>query len=264
MDWAVRRRMGGSNLSLFVVEDLPTLAPTMLAGLVEFTRSLLYPHLRFAAIWSDAPRSTSWKRAWAVTQSERLRLRVILEVAIALRFGLNEMEFRDICRDCDYPVDSLESSEITWRFDTKGFWRYQRDALPEHRLAVVSQVAFREAYAVGLEAFLAQNNGEGWMLPDTLRLADYDLGHDHRAKEHQPVAFALGPRFHAWLLEHSVEESWEECKRHAEVLATLIPPPDAEKKTNPEDGDAVAVDLFGIPLDTDLFGSPVYPKPRKR
>jgi hypothetical protein len=102
------------------------------------------------------------------------------------------------------------------------------------------------------------------MLPDSLRLADYGLGHDDRAKEHQPVTAALGPRFYAWQMEQSVEESWEECKRHAEVLAKFLPPPDSKKKTSAEDEDAVAVDLFGIPLETDLFGSPVYPKPRKR
>ena len=39
------------------------------------------------------------------------------------------------------------------------------------------------------EAFLAQNDGEGWMLPETLRLADYGLGHDERAQKNpQPVA----------------------------------------------------------------------------
>ena len=78
------------------------------------------------------------------------------------------------------------------------------------------------------------------------------------------MASALGPRFYPWQLEQSVEESWEECERHAEILAKLLPPPDPEKNTNPEDGDAVAVDLFGNPLETDLFGNPVYPKSRKR
>lgn len=262
-DWAVRRRMGGSNLNLFVVEDLPTLAPTVLAGVVDFTRSLLYPYARFAAIWSDAPRRTPWKNAWAITQSERLRLRAILEVAIAFRFGLNEMEFRDICGDCDYPVDSLASSETTWGFDTKGFWRFERELPPERRLAVIAQVAFREACSIGLEAFLRQNEGEGWMLPETLRLADYGLGHDDRAKEYQPVSSALGPRFYPWQLEQSVEESWEECERHADVLAKLLPPPE-DKNADTENGASVPVDLFGNPVETDLFGNPMYAKSRKR
>jgi hypothetical protein len=82
-------------------------------------------------------------------------------------------------------------------------------------------VAFADLQEKGLEAFLSQNNGEGWMLPDTLRLADYGLGHDDRAKEAQPVASRLGPRFYDWQLEGTVEESWEECRRHADVIGRI-------------------------------------------
>ena len=70
----------------------------------------------------------------------------------------------------------------------------------------------------GIEAFLSQNNGEGWMLPETLRLADHGLGHDDRAKEPQPVASRLGPRFYDWQLAQSPEESWKECHLHARNL----------------------------------------------
>jgi hypothetical protein len=70
----------------------------------------------------------------------------------------------------------------------------------------------------GIQAFLSQNDGEGWMLPETLRLADYGLGHDDRAKEYQPVASRLGPRFFDWQLTQSAEESWRECHLHARNL----------------------------------------------
>src|ERR1035441_1506268 len=103
-----------------------------------------------------------------------------------------------------------------------------------------------------------------WMLPETIRLADYNLGHDDRAKEHQPVASALGPRFYPWQLEQSLEESWEECERHAEILAKLLPPPAPEKTMDPEGGDAGAVDLFGKPLEVDLFGNRIYPVKGRR
>ncbi|MFH1951157.1 MAG: hypothetical protein ABIL06_06035 [Pseudomonadota bacterium] len=56
------------------------------------------------------------------------------------------------------------------------------------------------------------------MLPETLRLSDYGLGHDERAKEHQPVASRLGPRFYDWQLAQSPEESWRECHLHARNL----------------------------------------------
>ena len=56
------------------------------------------------------------------------------------------------------------------------------------------------------------------MLPETLRLADYGLGHDDRAKEHQPVRACFGPRFYDWQLAQSAEESWRECHLDARNL----------------------------------------------
>jgi len=129
-------------------------------------------------------------------------------------------------------------------------------------LAVVTQVAFRELQRVGLEAFLQLNDGEGWMLPESLRLSDYGLGHDDRANEYQPVASALGPRFYPWQLEQSVAESWEECGLHAQVLAKLLPTPDSKREAD-DDSDDTVVDLFGNPLATDLFGN-VIDSPKRR
>jgi hypothetical protein len=70
----------------------------------------------------------------------------------------------------------------------------------------------------GIEAFCNQNDGEGWILPETLRLADYGLGHDDRAEQHQPVRESFGPRFYDWQLAQSAEESWRECHLHARNL----------------------------------------------
>ena len=70
----------------------------------------------------------------------------------------------------------------------------------------------------GIEAFVSQNHGEGWMLPETLCLADYGLGHDERAKHPKPVASRLGPRFYDWQLVQSADESGHECQLHARNL----------------------------------------------
>jgi hypothetical protein len=158
----------------------------------------------------------------------------------------------------------LETSRFSRTLDTKGFWRVEREKLAEHRFTVLAQVAYDSLRDMGFEAFHAQSEGEGWMLPEILRLSDYGLGHDDRAKEHQPVSSALGPRFYPWQLEQSAEESWEECELHGEILAKLLSLPDSGKITALESGDAPAVDLFGNPLETDLFGSPIYVKSRKR
>jgi hypothetical protein len=131
----------------------------------------------------------------------------------------------------------------------------------------LSLVAFQELQRVGLDAFLDVNDGEGWMLPETLRLADHGLGHDARAKEHQPVASAFGPRFYDWQLAQPLEESWEECERHAELLDRILPLPEeskvsgtaGEKASRPASGET---DLFGDPIETDLFGAPVQKRSR--
>ncbi len=99
----------------------------------------------------------------------------------------------------------MHSSEFTTAFAQKGFWRVDKDTDPELRHTVLALVPFHDLEQKirecggnrekGIEAFLSQNNGEGWMLPEMLRLADYGQGHDERANEHQPVASRLGPRF---------------------------------------------------------------------
>ena len=65
---------------------------------------------------------------------------------------------------------------------------------------------------------MKQNQGEGWLVPETLRLADYDLGHDDRRREQQPVASELGPRFYDWQLAQPSEEARAETHIHARNL----------------------------------------------
>ena len=134
-------------------------------------------------------------------------------------YGLSEIEMYWMLRDCDYtkPDSNL--------LDPKGFWRVDKDKDPELRHTVLTLIAFRDLLEKidscggdrdkGIELFCNQNDGEGWMIPNTLRLADYGLGHDDRAKEHQPVASRLGPRFYDWQLEQDPKESWKECELHA-------------------------------------------------
>jgi hypothetical protein len=138
----------------------------------------------------------------------------------------------------------MQKKAFRSRFDPKGFWREGRFRKTvrvngkekrtwewnpaERRPTLLALVAFHDLQekiaacggnvAKGVDAFCSQNNGEGWMLPETLRLADYGLGHDDRAKEHQPVRECFGPRFHDWQLAQTPEESWKECHLHARNL----------------------------------------------
>jgi len=190
-----------------------------------------------------------WRRHWAITTSERVRIQACLDALAAKLFTLNTEEFAWLLKDCDHPLSEIKAKGFTRSLNAKGFWRVDKAKHPELRHTVLSLIAFHDLQEKGIDEFLAQNDGEGWMLPETLRLADYGLGHDDRAKEHQPVASRLGPRFLPWQLEQSVEESWEECERHAKLISQIL-------KLPSDDGESdTPVDLFGKPEQTDLFGN---------
>jgi len=232
LDWVLRERIGGTHLNYYIVEELPLCrrSPRDLheaAG--ECSRALSWGSCAFAAEWQPlsepAVSRRAWKRMWGITEYERLRLRAMLDAVVARLYGLSPNDLRHILRECDHPMESVAETTFSRSLNPKGFWRAERQQPPELRHTVLTQVAATELAQVGLDTFLNQNGGEGWMLPETLRLADYGLGHDARAKEHQPVASRLGPRFLPWQLEVSAEESWEECRRHAELIRQIVPAP---------------------------------------
>ena len=171
----------------------------------------------------------------ALAPHERLRLRAMLDAIAAVLYGLDRDDFAWILRDCDQPLATLSNREFTRTLDPKGFWRVDKDKPPELRHTVLSLVAFDALQGcieaaggdrdAGIRAFTEQNDGDGWLLPETLRLADHGLGHDERAREPQPVASVLGPRFLDWQLAQTPEESWAECERHARAILEGMPAP---------------------------------------
>ena len=234
-DSAVRLRCGGTQIDYHVIAGIPLPRPDVIpSNLPLLSIRLGAPAPSFARVWmrnrSAFETTLGWRRLWAVTPHERLRLRSILEAVVAHLYGLDLSDFAWILRDCDHPVAQVCNKPFSRTLDPKGFWRVDKDKDPELRHPVLSLVAFHELNRVGPAAFLAQNDGEGWMLPDTLRLADYGLGHDDRARAPQPVAGRLGERFLPWQLEQGVEESWEECRRHAETIEKILRPADTERK----------------------------------
>jgi hypothetical protein len=236
IDWSLRQRMAGNHLTLFIAEELAVLGRASSSYTASHIAALSFPSTVFAGDWLKYDESRAWKRGWAVTNYERKRRRAVCEATAAALFEFELDDFRWILRDNDHPVSWLASKPNSRSLDTKGFWRAEKEQDPELRDTVLAQIAFHDLKEKGFEAFLTQNDGEGWMLPETLRLADYDLGHDQRAHERQPVASALGPRFYDWQLEQSVDESWEECRRHAEVLSIINPiEKDEPKEEAPEE-----------------------------
>lgn len=231
-DYQFRNRLAGTTLNYFIVAESALPRPDTHYGfsaLTCLTRSLNCPGAKQAPWWiqTRTPVDAPWRRHWAVTVHERMRLRAICDAIAGSLFSFTETDFRLAVRDCDIPQSSISKDDITATLHPKGLWRVDKDSRPEHRLTILALVAFidlnREIARVGnineaIQSFMTQNNGEGWQLPETLRLADYGLGHDDRALEHQQVRAHFGPRFYDWQLEQSPEESWQECHLHTRNL----------------------------------------------
>jgi hypothetical protein len=224
-DAVLRMRVGGLHLTWHYLEE--TQWPVRSAiplGVLPLAAALALGHARFASWWRELPitnKTHSWQQSWALASAERLRCRVVLDAVMASLFGLNAESLRWLLRDCDRPIVELTNRELAVGLDPKGFWRVDKEREPELRHTVLAQVAFADLQAQGLDAFLAGPNGDGWQLPETLRLADYGLGHDDRARAPQPVASRLGPRFLPWQLEKDPATSWAECEAHANLLDQL-------------------------------------------
>ena len=226
-DWQIRRKGGGAHLNWHMLSDLALPAPTVTSATTALapiaTRLNLHRPLFAAEALLTA---TGPSLIGALQEGERNRLRAAMDAIVAVLYGCDASEFAHILQDVDLSVARLR--ERSRALDVRGFWRVDRDKEPELRQPVLALVAFhdlqRRIDAVGgdrergIEAFLTQNDGEGWLLPETLCLADYGLGHDERARHPQPVASRLGPRFYDWQLVQSADESWRECHLHARNL----------------------------------------------
>ncbi|MBW0173946.1 MAG: hypothetical protein KXJ50_10510 [Vulcanococcus sp.] len=233
-DWIARARIAGATgataLDLERISELPIpLILDQLLALVPMVAALNLCDWMFAPQWLQlSSMIPAIRPAFARLPSERLRRRCIIDAVLLGSYGLDTLDAQFILKECDYSKAELGRSKFTERLDQKGFWRVDKDKDPELRHTVLTLVAFQDLKQkihdhagdreAGIESFLTQNDGEGWLLPETVRLADYGLGHDARALEHQPVASRLGPRFYDWQLAQSAEESWRECHLHARNL----------------------------------------------
>ena len=222
-DFITRFRVTGLHLNYHIIEQNPL--PRLLSP-VASALSLMAGKLCLTAPWF-APRSLELHQAESVrpalTGAERLRLWAALDALVAVSFGLDFEELSRILKDCDRPIPTARDG-----LDPRGFWRVDKDQAPELRHTVLTLAAFHDLEAAvgtaggqrerGIEAFLGQNDGEGWMLPEDLCLADYGLGHDDRARCPQVVARRLGPRFCDWQLAQSPAEAVRECHLHTRNL----------------------------------------------
>jgi hypothetical protein len=141
-DFVVRQRLSGTNLSWFVIQECPI--PIQITSRVERpeierltldTARLVFIHRRFAPEWLKLKHLylelalKEWKHWWAVTEADRLRLRVEIDALCADLYGLDPDDFDWIVRDD--PTDP------------KGFYRVDRQLPFRERLTGLAAAAFR-------------------------------------------------------------------------------------------------------------------------
>jgi hypothetical protein len=142
-DFAARPRVGGVHFTWFILEEcpLPRIAQRddeendAFDRLVVSTARLTCIHRRFAPEWlrlrHEYPdlAAKEWKHWWAVTEADRLRLRVEIDAFCADLYGLDPDDFDWIVRDDPK--------------DPKGFYRVDRQLPFRERLTGLAAAAFR-------------------------------------------------------------------------------------------------------------------------
>jgi hypothetical protein len=227
-DFVMRSRLAGLNLNYFVVAEtpLPRRSNIPFKTLEGLAAGVSIGNPLFAATWlRHASKLKPWRKMWALSEFERARTLAMCDAISFRLLGFDLQAVQHALRQCDLILTDDAAGEP---LNPNGFWRVDKDKPIEVRHTILTIIASHNLEEniracggdsqKGIEAFLAQNGGEGWILPETLCLADYGLGRDERAKEHQPVASRFGQRFYDWQLAQSAEESWRECHLHARNL----------------------------------------------
>ncbi len=242
-DFALRNRLGGLTINYFIAEEcpLPTFGslPEELQAAVFTLATTLHP--TFSASGFTGGNAATRP---AVTRHERVRLRAMLDAIMFSLSGLDFDDARHVLADCDLPCELLSGADAA-RLNAKGFWRLDKSVDPELRHPVLSLIALHELNAVGITAFIAQNEGQGWLIPETLQLSNYGLGRDERAAVAQPVASRLGQRFS----ESSIDATATLSAHASNILQILPLPADQDVSQGPRGSTTAKADQ----LQEDLF-----------
>jgi hypothetical protein len=220
-DYALRCRLGGIHLSYFVIAETPLPVPRSLrkslCAKLAARLNLIMPS--FAPQWLELRKvyphlaDQHWRKLWAITEHERLRLRCILDAIIAELYGLSYDDFAWILRD--------DPS------NPKGFWRVDKEKPKELRHTTLALAALKRLKEVGLETF----SQEDWQFPSE-------------------IGERLGPRFTPWQEQGTVVESWAECEEHARRMKALsLPLPEKDQKERKEKKNGQAEKAQGRQLE---------------
>ena len=213
MDWQARMRVAGTNMNYHFLSEM-AVPPAASLGRYSWPRFL--SGLGLAIVPQAPSRVELGVPTLPLLPAERIRCGVVADALVARVMGLDYDDLVQMFADVDHPQAQGAAN---------GFWRVDKDMDPELRRTVLTVVASHDLEAtIGtddsrdnrrIQPFFFENQCEGWLLPEAVRLSDYGLGRDDRARCRQPVASRLGPRFYDWQLAQSADESLRECHLHA-------------------------------------------------
>jgi hypothetical protein len=219
-DWTQRIRQSAASVNYFVLEEAPI---ARLEGPARKVLRSLGIRLGAASPWF-APHwdedQLPWRMGWAITRSERLRTRCLVDAIVAFTLGLTDKEYRWVLRGCDLPASDSRRKELP----ATGFWRVDQALDPQLRHSVLAQICLSDLQATMRQAsdkesaLLAFCGDNGWHFPRSVRLADYGLGDGPASEELRTVVDHLGPRLHDWQFGQDAAESWKECQMHTRNL----------------------------------------------
>jgi hypothetical protein len=250
-DYALRIRLSGLSLGWFILEECPV--PPLSAGVRQYRMSVCvarldFVHRRFAPEWLKLKEiypelaERDWKFWWAVTEADRLRLRVEIDALCADLYGLKPDDFDWIVRDDPK--------------DPKGFYRVDRQLPFRERLTGLAAAAFR-ALKEGkwsAESAAKLSNDEFFAL---IGIPELTTGPEPLIRKRtgchiwKPEAFGPDDPRHGW--------TWDHCWQDA---VALLGSEEAVQKYIEQKEEKTAEDEAPTNLDgqTDLFGQPLPPK----
>ncbi len=172
-DWAMRQRLAGTNLNAHFLweSSWPLVRPELARRVALIVARLTHPGRRHAARWIRLREiepelgTRPLSRLFALTRSERVRLRCVLDAVVADVLGMDSADLAWILRDCAHPGARLSEASFRRGLDPKGFWRVDRRLPPAQRQTTLTLLAFRELRRVGTGPFLDGPDGDGWPLP---------------------------------------------------------------------------------------------------
>jgi hypothetical protein len=262
-DFTTRQRTGGLHLNWFIVDECPlprlendggvaTQRLSQNAARLTFSQCLFAPEwLKLKHLYPELV-SKEWKHWWAVTEADRLRLRVEIDALCADLYGLDPDDFGWIVRDD--PTDP------------KGFYRVDRRLPFRERLTGLAAAAFR-ALKEGkwsAESVASLSNDAFFDLLGIPELTNAQVAH---ARGLPGPLIAKRDGCHVWHPENFPEDdprhgwTWDDCWNDAvallgseEAVKNLIQTAGPEVVSGKQrDKDGVQLRANGGPSQSTLF-----------